>query len=49
MPLGYMEAPADVNYETEGQWRCRPVITKQAYRSIISDLQTDSANAATRP
>lgn len=24
MPPGYMEAPANVNYENEGQWRRRP-------------------------
>lgn len=24
MPPGYMEAPANVNYQNEGQWRRRP-------------------------
>ncbi|WP_165593114.1 hypothetical protein [Enterobacter hormaechei] len=41
MPPGYMEAPANVNYENEGQWRRRPAKMVVGGRSACEAQQAD--------
>ncbi|KLP59585.1 hypothetical protein ABR39_00890 [Enterobacter genomosp. O] len=46
MPPGYMEAPADVNYENEGQWRRHPA--KPVTQLADSDVRRPSSAQAFR-
>nr|ARB02551.1 conserved hypothetical protein [Enterobacter cloacae subsp. cloacae] len=46
MPPGYMEVPADVNYENEGQWRRHPA--KPVTQLADSDVRRPSSAQAFR-